>query len=334
VDAPAFLRAEVADDCGQPFLAGAGRSVRAESAGQTVYLEHRENGAWEATVDFQVSALQAVEVKAQDSVRELIGHATTADNIQPSLGGRPKISAGGVLQGASFEAAPLAPGSIISIFGEEQSTSPAGNAATTLPLPQLLAGTRVRAGGVFLPLFFASSGQVNAALPYSLDQNSGPLSVVVFRGAIPSDPEEVQFSTARPGLFTLNASGSGEGIFQDINFRLISSTLPPAQNPGGRTGIAPGEPVIIYATGLGAVAPSPPPGQPAAADSLSVVTGDLQLTIGGQNAAIGFKGLTPGFVSLYQINAVVPAGLPPGNAEVIVTVDGVSSPAGVTLSIE
>jgi uncharacterized protein (TIGR03437 family) len=334
VDAPAFLRAEVADDCGQPFVAGAGRSVRAESAGQTVYLEHRENGAWEATLDFQVSALQAVEVKAQDSVRELIGHATTADNIQPSLGGRPKISAGGVLQGASFEAAPLAPGSIISIFGEEQSTSPAGSAATTLPLPQLLAGTRVRAGGVFLPLFFASSGQVNAALPYSLDQNSGPLSVVVFRGAIPSDPEEVQFSTARPGLFTLNASGSGEGIFQDINFRLISSTLPPAQNPGGRMGIAPGEPVIIYATGLGAVAPSPPPGQPAAADSLSVVTGDVQLTIGGQNAAIGFKGLTPGFVSLYQINAVVPAGLPPGNAEVIVTVDGVSSPAGVTLSIE
>jgi uncharacterized protein (TIGR03437 family) len=77
-----------------------------------------------------------------------------------------------------------------------------------------------------------------------------------------------------------------------------------------------------------------PSGQPAAADPLSIVNGNVQLTIGGQNAVIGFTGLTPGFVSFYQINAIVPDGLPPGNAEVILTVDGVSSPAGVTLSIE
>jgi uncharacterized protein (TIGR03437 family) len=334
VDAPAFLRAEVADDCGQQFVGGSGRSVRAESAGQTVFLEHRGNGAWEATLDFKLSVLQAVEVGAQDTVRSLAGHATTADNIQPTLAARPKISAGGVVQGASFSAAPMAPGSIISIFGEAQSTSPAGEGAAVLPLPELLAGTRVRAGGVFLPLFYSSAGQVNASLPLSLAESSGPLSVIVFRGSIPSDPEEVQFAAARPGLFTLNSSGSGEGIFQDINFRLISSTLSPAQNPGGRTGIKPGEPVIIYATGLGAVTPPVPSGQPAAADPLSIVNGNVQLTIGGQNAVIGFKGLTPGFVSFYQINAVVPDGLPPGNAEVILTVDGVSSPAGVTLSIE
>jgi uncharacterized protein (TIGR03437 family) len=144
----------------------------------------------------------------------------------------------------------------------------------------------------------------------------------------------VQFAAARPGFFTLNASGSGEGIAQDISFRLISSTLSAEQNPGGRTGIAPGEAVIIYATGLGAVTPAVPAGQAAVADPLSVVTGDVQLTIGGQNAVIVFKGLTPGFVSFYQINAIVPDGLPPGDAEMILTVDGVSSPAGVTLSIE
>ncbi len=334
VDAPAFLRAEVADDCGQPFVNGSGRSVRAESAGRTVFLEHKGSGTWEATLDFQISALQAVEVKAQDISRSLLGQATTADNIQPSLAGRPKISAGGVLQGASFSAAPMAPGSIISIFGEGQSTSPTGEAATTLPLPQTLAGTRVRAGGVFLPLFYASANQVNASLPLSFGPDSGPLSVIVFRGSVPSDPEEVQFGAARPGLFTLNASGSGEGIFQDVNFRLISNTLPPAQNPGGRTGIKPGEPVILYATGLGAVTPPVPAGQPAPADPLSTVNANVELTIGGQPAVIGFKGLTPGFVGFYQVNAIVPAGLAPGNAEVILTVDGVRSPPGVTLSIE
>ena len=332
--APAFLRAEVADDCGQPLLRGEGRSVSAESGGQTVFLEHQGKGSWEGTLDFASAALQVVDVRAQDTVRTLVGRATTVDNIQASLAERPRIFEGGVVQGASYAAVPMAPGSIISIFGQAQSTSPTGEAATTLPLPQTLAGTRVRAGGVFLPLFYASPGQVNASLPLSLAADRGPLSVIVFRGSIPSNPEEVQFAPARPGFFTLNASGSGEGIAQDISFRLISRTLSSAQNPGGRTGIAPGEAVIIYATGLGAVDPPVPPGQAASADPLSVVTADVQLTIGGQNAVIGFKGLTPGFVSFYQINAIVPDGLPPGDAEMILTVDGVSSPRGVTLSIE
>ncbi len=334
VDAPAFLRAQVADDCGQPLVEGTGRSVRAERAGQTVFLSHKESGAWEATLDFETSGSQTIEVSAQDLVRGIIGNATIEDNVQPQLAVRPEIDAGGVVHGASFSQPPLAPGSMISTFGEQQSTNPTGAITTTLPLPEIFEGTRVRAGGVFLPLFFSSARQVNAGLPLALNPDSGPLSLVVFRGSLPSDPAEVSLATANPGLFTLNASGAGEGIYQDINFRLVSSTLPPASNPGGRQGVKPGEAVIIYATGLGAVAPTVASGQAASVNPLSHATGTVQLTIGGQNAVTDFKGLAPGFVSLYQINALVPAGLPPGNAEVILTVNGVSSPTGLTLSIE
>jgi uncharacterized protein (TIGR03437 family) len=92
--------------------------------------------------------------------------------------------------------------------------------------------------------------------------------------------------------------------------------------------------VIIYATGLGNVAPTVPSGQPAGGNPSSTVTANVQLTIGGSNAIVEFAGLTAGFVSLYQINAIVPAGLPPGNAAVVLTVNGVSSPAGITLSIQ
>jgi uncharacterized protein (TIGR03437 family) len=336
VDAPGFLRVDVADDCGQPLLPGPGRTVRAEIPGQTVFLEHNTSGTWEATLDLNMGGMQTIEVTAQDLSRGIIGHATIADDIQPPLALRPSIDSGGVIHGASFRPPPLAPGSIISIFGENQSasTNPFGDPAPpgVLPLPELLAGTRVRAGGVFLPLFFSFPKQVNAGLPYNLDPNSGPLSVVVFRGSIPSDPEEMPIAVANPGLFTLNSSGLGEGIFQDIAFRLITNSLPPA--PNQRTGISAGEPVIIYATGLGPVTNAPTSGQAASADPLSQVIAGMQLTIGGKNAAFDFRGLAPGFVSLYQINALVPDGLPPGNAEVIMTVNGVSSPAGVTLSIE
>jgi uncharacterized protein (TIGR03437 family) len=319
----------VADDCGQPLLEGLGRTVRAESAGQTVFLEHNTGGSWEATLDLNAGGMQTIEVTAQDQARGLTGHATVAENIQPPLAARPSIDSGGVVHGASFRPPPLAPGSIISIFGENQSSGAGGSMA--LPLPQLLAGTRVRAGGAFLPLFFSSPGQVNAGLPYNLDPNSGPASMVVFRGSIPSDPEEVPLTIANPGLFTLNSSGSGEGIFQDITFRLIANSI---ANPGGRTGISADEPVIIYATGLGAVTNPPGLGQAASVDPLSHVIAGMQLTIGGKNAVFYFRGLAPNFVGLYQINALVPEGIPPGNAEVILTVNGVSSPAGVTLSIE
>jgi uncharacterized protein (TIGR03437 family) len=85
---------------------------------------------------------------------------------------------------------------------------------------------------------------------------------------------------------------------------------------------------------LGAVTNPPGVGQAATLNPLSQVTASMQLTIGGKTADFDFRGLVPGFVSLYQINAIVPNGLPPGNAEVILTVNGVSSPAGVTLSIQ
>ncbi len=330
VEAPAFLRAQVADDCGQPFVAGQGRGVRAERAGQTVFLSHKGSGTWEGTLDFGASGPQGTGVNAEDLVRGITGNTAIANNVQPQLAARPAIFDGGVVHGASFAKPPMAPGSIISVFGEELSTNldPARGAATALPLPVLLEGTRVRAGNVFLPLFFSWAGQANAGLPLDIDPNAGPLSVVTFRGSIPSDPAEVSLAAANPGLFTI--SGTTEGIFQDFpGFRLISKTV-----PDSRTGIAPGERLILYATGLGAVSPTVPSGQPAGGSPPSTVTGNLQLTIGGQNAIVEFAGLTAGLVSLYQVNAIVPAGLPPGDAEVTLTVNGVSSLAGITLSIE
>jgi uncharacterized protein (TIGR03437 family) len=237
VDAPAFLRAQVADDCGQPLVEGEGRSVRAERAGQTVFLSHKESGAWEATLDFGASGSQTVEVSAQDLVRGIIGNATIADSVQPQLAARPEVFAGGVVHGASFVKPPLAPGSIISIFGEGLSTNTdaAQGNVTALPLPELFQGTRVRAGNVFLPLFFAWEKQVNAGLPLALNADSGPLSVIAFRGSIPSDPAEVSLTRANPGLFMI--PGSSEGVFQDFpGFRIVSSTL-----AGARPGVAPGE---------------------------------------------------------------------------------------------
>ncbi len=50
----------------------------------------------------------------------------------------------------------------------------------------------------------------------------------------------------------------------------------------------------------------------------------------GKQASVYFAGLAPRFVGLYQVNFQVPADLPPGDAELIVTVDNLASQERVT----
>ena len=62
----------------------------------------------------------------------------------------------------------------------------------------------------------------------------------------------------------------------------------------------------------------------AAADGQSTVLA-ANVKIGGAKAQVSFSGLAPGFVGLYQVNAVIPSGLAGGNQPVVVTVGGSSS---------
>lgn len=66
---------------------------------------------------------------------------------------------------------------------------------------------------------------------------------------------------------------------------------------------------------------------------LAYAMGRVSLTIGGVNAPVAFAGLTPGFVGLYQINATVPPGVPPGSqVPVVINVAGQASPP-VTMAV-
>jgi len=68
----------------------------------------------------------------------------------------------------------------------------------------------------------------------------------------------------------------------------------------------------------GAAAPSSP---------LSVTGNPVSVLMGGREAQVLFAGLAPGFAGLYQVNAVVPAGVSPSNdTPVTLTVAGQTSP--------
>jgi uncharacterized protein (TIGR03437 family) len=93
-----------------------------------------------------------------------------------------------------------------------------------------------------------------------------------------------------------------------------------------------GELVILYATGLGKVAPAVPTGAlPAGASSTAAA---VTLTIGGINVTPDFAGLAGCCVGLNQINARIPAGVGPGNAvSVVLNIGGKTSNA-VTVAVQ
>ena len=90
--------------------------------------------------------------------------------------------------------------------------------------------------------------------------------------------------------------------------------------------------VTIYCTGLGTVSPEVGIGAPASTTVLSRTTSPVTVTISGKNATVNFAGLAPGFVGLYQVNAVVPAGVTGDSVRVLLGAGGQTSPP-VTIAV-
>ena len=218
--------------------------------------------------------------------------------------------------GASFVPG-VTPGAIVTTFGTRITTDVSGVVlAEQLPLPTELQGTSVTLSGIAVPLFTVATvdgqEQINLQVPYELT-GQATVTVVVNNNGVLSDPVEVNISLAQPGILTLD--GTAGAILHNETFQLVTP-----ENPA-----SPGEPVVVYATGLGPVAPAPLTGAPASASPLSLTSIPPVVTVGGIVAEVLFSGLAPGFVGLYQVNLVVPLDAPSGDLGVVIQTDGQAS---------
>jgi uncharacterized protein (TIGR03437 family) len=217
----------------------------------------------------------------------------------------PQINAGGVVNGASYTA-PVTPGSIAAIFGNFSLTSTSID--TDLPLDTSLQNLSFQfSGGTQAPLYFVSGGQVNLQVPWELAGESTATIAATLNGQAGA-AQAVKLATFAPAIFTMNAQGTGPGAILDSSYHLVDSSNPAT---AGTTYI------LIYCTGLGAVsANQPAAGAPAPSDptKLAPTATPVAVTIGGVTEGASFAGLAPGFVGLYQVNALVPAGVAAGGA--------------------
>jgi uncharacterized protein (TIGR03437 family) len=309
---PSPIEVQVMDDCGAA-VANATVVASFTNGDPPLALTSLRNGTYIGTWRPVNTATQAV-VTVRASLPPLATVEIQARGAVGANAAAPALNSGGIVNGASFApAAPLAPGSIISVFGANLAPTAAG--ASTLPLPKTLAGASLQVGGLDVPLFYSSGGQVNAQLPFELALNTRP-QLIVKGASFVTVPETITVATARPGIFTTTQDGKGQGVIMDVANRLVDSS-----NPGKA-----GDVVVVYCTGLGATTPAVRSGEAAPASPLARVVTPVTVTIGGQPAVVQYAGLTPGYAGLYQVNVQIPAGVSPAaSVPLVISQDGVPS---------
>lgn len=156
----------------------------------------------------------------------------------------------------------------------------------------------------------------------------------------------MDLAAASPAIFTLAATGSGQGIVLHANSAELAA--PTGIGVRGRPARA-GDILTILATGLGAVVPaiseglnSCDPDGVCAPDFSNLILRETVarpvISIGGvliPDDDVLFSGLAPEFVGVYQISFRLAAGVAPGDAvPVILGIDGIESRGDVTIAVQ
>jgi len=231
---------------------------------------------------------------------------------------QPSLGPGAIVNGASFRAASdpngaLAPGAIVSAFGSNLASGT--QLALTVPLSTSINGSSLifSAGGVdyAAPLFFVSTGQSNAQVPFNVPTGGVVTARANFNGQ-DSASNPVNMATVSPGIFANAGVGA---ILHNSTFAAVTSSNPAVA----------GEFVVIYCTGLGPLDHPVDSGVPAPGVEPLPRTLTLPLVnVGTAPASVVYSGLAPTFVGLYQVAIEVP-NVASGDQQLVITINNVPS---------
>jgi uncharacterized protein (TIGR03437 family) len=274
------------------------------------------------------------------------GPKTVKADFAPAQTLQPVIASGSVVgAGLSVPSVKtLSPNGIASIFGSNFAV--AGTAKTVGAadlvngqVPTKLGGVCVMVGGTAAPLFAVAPGQINFQVPAVA--TSGPVQVQVVTGCgapneARSNAESLTLQSAAPEFFYFTQNSSGKNPIAAVN--ASTGTLV------GQTGLIPGATFVpakpgdiltLYATGLGATAPSFAAGQ--LPDQAAQVTGAVQVSLGAStlpSTSILYTGVTPNNAGLYQLNIRVPDTTADGDQPVSISIGGIASPTGGYITVK
>jgi uncharacterized protein (TIGR03437 family) len=242
----------------------------------------------------------SVDVSAVYNGAGSYGEASTTLSVGTAM------ALNGISSAASFQKQ-YAPGMIISLFGANFASSTTDQQPA--PLPTQLAGTSVTINGIPSPLYYVSPKQINVQIPWEIPRNSTAIIKVTSNGKSLTDRFEVDQYAPE--------------IFGDTNNLMV-----PYQTTRR------GNSAFLFVTGDGLFsAPAVVTGAVPPAGTLTSLSTNAKVTVGGVPASVFFIGEPSWSVGVSQINFTIPATAPLGAQPVVVTIGGVSSsPVYITVS--
>src|SRR5204863_8477494 len=132
------------------------------------------------------------------------------------------------VDGASTQPGAVTPGKIVVLYGPR--IGPANLAGAQLGpnfrLATNLGGAELLFDGSPAPLLYASSGQLAAVVPYSVDGKLGT-QVQVKNGTFTSDPVALPVAPVAPSVFSADYTGSGQGAILNEDGVTVNSIANP-----------------------------------------------------------------------------------------------------------
>jgi uncharacterized protein (TIGR03437 family) len=241
----------------------------------------------------------------------------------------PTLSVASIVNAADHSSGKVAPGEIITLL--PANAGPASLAGAEIDgagrTTTLLGQTGVWFDGIAAPMVYSMAGRVGAVVPYAVANRKTTRVAVEYRG-VRSPEVELPVVSSAPALFTLDSTGKGQAGM--LNEKGCCNS---AHNPAARGSIA-----ALYATGAGQTIPAgidgsiPPTGR---IEDYPVPALPVRVTVGGQAAQVIYAGAAPHAVAgLLQVNFLVPANAPIGNAvSLVLTVGDSRSSESVTMAV-
>lgn len=208
------------------------------------------------------------------------------------------ITVAGFYNAGSLQMTPAAPNTIFTAFG----TFPGCTAA------------QVTVDGNQATVFYSSATQINFLIPASVASEATTTLAIACAG-LASGPIAVPVAAEVPSLFTVAQSGTGQADSINQDGSIDTPTLH-------------GTVAELYGTGFGLYAP-------VGADGLTRTAQTVTATLGGAPVQVLFEGQAPGYTAgLQQIDILIPANATPGSNMLVLTIAGVTTQAGLTLTVQ
>lgn len=251
-----------------------------------------------------------------------------------TVGGSPAIQA--VVNAASMLVGAVAPGELITLFGDSIGPATAASLADADNdgfVDSSLGGVTATVDTVAAPLIYVSQNQITLQVPYTVSLGTNKV-ISVNNGAGTPATTQVTIGATAPAMFTLDGSGAGPAAVLNYNAATLSYSVNGTANAAKL-----GDTIVLYLTGEGdyATAVTPRTGLivPSTLTPIPQVTPLPTVTIGGALATVSYAGPAIGSVlGLLQMNVVVPATASTGaSVPVVVTIGANASPSNVTVSL-